>query len=1031
MARNSFYDGAPGDEVIIDSSIQQAQLAAINAAASETAAAASAAAALISENLADADATAVAADLVATNQDTIDTAADLVATNQDTIDTAADVVLTHADVVLTHADAAATALDKIATNADVVLTNADAASTASDKTATNADVVTTNADVVLTHADVTLTNADVLSAEDSQLEANDWANRAENLLTRTFLNGVGTDRAAGNYSALHWKAKTSADEALTNADAIATAADKIATNADAAATALDKIATNADATATALDKIATNADVVLTNADVVLTNADVALTHADELLTRADAVATAADRAAVAADLVLTNQDTIDTAADLVATNQDTIDTAADAATSTTQAGIATTQAGIATTQAGIATTQASIASGSASSATTAQAASEAARDASLAALDSFDDRYLGTKASDPTLDNDGDALVSGSLYFNTTSDNMKVYEGTTWLNAYSSLSGALLTTNNLSDLTDTGAARTNLGVDPAGTVNYTHPANHAISVITGLQTALDAKVDDTQVLTNVPSGAVFTDTNTTYSVGDGGLSEINFTSADHTKLNAIEAGADVTDTANVTSAGALMDSELADIAAVKATTGTFLAADETKLDGIETSANNYTHPTTAGNKHIPTGGTVGQILKNTAPGIATWQADNNTTYSVGDGGLSEINFTSADHTKLNGIEAGATADQTNAEIKTAYEANANTNEFSDAEQTKLAGIATSANNYTHPANHAISVITGLQTALDAKVDDSQVLTDVPSGALFTDTTYTVGDGGLTEVNFTTADNTKLDGIEALADVTDTANVTAAGAAMLTGATFTGDVTATDFIGPLNGAIQFTAKNTSGGTLTVGQVVYISGISGNTPTVGLADADDAAKMPAYGLVTIEAVNNDPVEITTFGPLTGVKTDYTGWQVGDTLYVSTTPGTLTNVAPTGEGTLLQNLGRIRRVHQSAGSITVGGAGRTNATPNLNDGNVFIGNASNQSAARALVIGDTTGLQTALDGKVDDSQVLTNVPSGAVFTDNDTIYTHPATHPISVVSGLQTALDGKETLGDAVAMAIALG
>ena len=53
--------------------------------------------------------------------------------------------------------------------------------------------------------------------------------------------------------------------------------------------------------------------------------------------------------------------------------------------------------------------------------------------------------------------------------------------------------------------------------------------------------------------------------------------------------------------------------------------------------------------------------------------------------------------FTDADHNKLNGIETGATADQTNAEIKTAYEANANTNEFSDAEQTKLANIETAA----------------------------------------------------------------------------------------------------------------------------------------------------------------------------------------------------------------------------------------------------------------------------------------------------------------------------------------------
>ena len=73
------------------------------------------------------------------------------------------------------------------------------------------------------------------------------------------------------------------------------------------------------------------------------------------------------------------------------------------------------------------------------------------------------------------------------------------------------------------------------------------------------------------------------------------------FTDADHTKLNAIEASADVTDATNVTAAGALMDSELAGIAAVKATTGTFLTADQSKLDGIAASANNYVHPNHSG----------------------------------------------------------------------------------------------------------------------------------------------------------------------------------------------------------------------------------------------------------------------------------------------------------------------------------------------------------------------------------------------------------------------------------------------
>lgn len=70
------------------------------------------------------------------------------------------------------------------------------------------------------------------------------------------------------------------------------------------------------------------------------------------------------------------------------------------------------------------------------------------------------------------------------------------------------------------------------------------------------------------------------------------------------------------------------------------------------------------------------------------------------------------------------------------------------------------------ANYYVHPTSHPISLITGLQTALDSKVDDSQVLTDVPAGALFTDTTYSVGNGGLTEINFTSTLKTKLDGIE-------------------------------------------------------------------------------------------------------------------------------------------------------------------------------------------------------------------------------------------------------------------------
>lgn len=51
-----------------------------------------------------------------------------------------------------------------------------------------------------------------------------------------------------------------------------------------------------------------------------------------------------------------------------------------------------------------------------------------------------------------------------------------------------------------------------------------------------------------------------------------------------------------------------------------------YTTAEKTKLSGIADNANNYTHPTTAGNKHIPAGGTPGQILVNTGDGTAEWQ---------------------------------------------------------------------------------------------------------------------------------------------------------------------------------------------------------------------------------------------------------------------------------------------------------------------------------------------------------------------------------------------------------------------
>lgn len=69
--------------------------------------------------------------------------------------------------------------------------------------------------------------------------------------------------------------------------------------------------------------------------------------------------------------------------------------------------------------------------------------------------------------------------------------------------------------------------------------------------------------------------------------------------------------------------------------------------------------------------------------------------------------------------------------------------AGGNSGLMSGSDKSKLNGIEANANNYIHPSSHPISMITGLQTALDGKVDNSRVLTDVPLDAVFTDTVYT------------------------------------------------------------------------------------------------------------------------------------------------------------------------------------------------------------------------------------------------------------------------------------------------
>ncbi len=182
-----------------------------------------------------------------------------------------------------------------------------------------------------------------------------------------------------------------------------------------------------------------------------------------------------------------------------------------------------------------------------------------------------------------------------------------------------------------------------------------------------------------------------------------------------------------------------------------------------------------------------------------------------------------------------------------------------------------------------------------------------------------------------------------------LQDVTDNGNTTTND--IIT----TADVEADEFIGDLRGAVSFRAK--AGEALSAGDVVYISGVSGNTTVVAKADSDDSNKMPAFGVSKETVSVNANVRVVNFGSIGGLDTS--AYSEGDELFVSDVAGQLTGIAPTGEASALQKMAKVTRSDNSAGSITVMGAGRSNAVPNLNEGRLFVGNSSNKAVADGTV------------------------------------------------------------------------
>ena len=262
-------------------------------------------------------------------------------------------------------------------------------------------------------------------------------------------------------------------------DAILGSATAAATSAASAATSATSAATSATSASNSATASATSASAAATSATSAAASATAAATSATSAGTSATAAATSATSAAASATAATTSASSAQTSATSSATS------ASAAATSATSAAASATAAGTSATSAAASATAA------------ATSASSAA-----ASYDQFDDRYLGSKTSDPTLDNDGGALITGALYFNSVVGAMKVYDGAAWdlvaPDTSAFIDKAILTAKGA--LISASGASTPSVLTVASTNGYVLAVNSATT--TGLEWVLNA-ADGVQTVTS------------------------------------------------------------------------------------------------------------------------------------------------------------------------------------------------------------------------------------------------------------------------------------------------------------------------------------------------------------------------------------------------------------------------------------------------------------------------------------------------------------------------------------------------
>ena len=312
---------------------------------------------------------------------------------------------------------------------DSILGSATAASTSAASAATSATSAATSATNSATSATSSAASAtsSATSATASATSATSAATSASSSATSATSSATSATAAATSATSAATSATSSAASATSAANSVST----IASYASAASTSATSAATSATSSATSATASATSATASATSATASATSATSAATSATSASTSASSSATSATAASTSAASAVVSATSSATSATAAATSATSAATSA--TSSATSATAAATSATNAATSASSASTSASSAVTSASSAAT--SATNAATSATSAATTytNYDARYLGSKATAPTVDNLGGTLLTGATYWNTALTTMYVWSGSAW----------------------------------------------------------------------------------------------------------------------------------------------------------------------------------------------------------------------------------------------------------------------------------------------------------------------------------------------------------------------------------------------------------------------------------------------------------------------------------------------------------------------------------------------------------------------------------------------------------------------